>query len=49
MTPRERPLRLDVIDRFRPRTDRAMLTRVVAATLDHQDRRDLEDMREHGS
>lgn len=39
---RRRPIRLEVSDRFRPRSDRAFLARVVAATLDHADRRDLE-------
>ncbi len=35
-------LRLAVVDRARPRTDRTFLRRVVRAALDHAGRRDLE-------
>lgn len=38
---RRAPIELDVIDRFRPRTDRALVRSVVEAVLDHEDRRDL--------
>jgi probable rRNA maturation factor len=38
---RKQPVELDVIDRFRPRTDRDLVRRVVEAVLDHEDRRDL--------
>jgi probable rRNA maturation factor len=41
-SPRRRPILLDVVDRFRPRTDRKFLARVVEAVLDHAGRRDLE-------
>lgn len=43
MSPQRRraPLELDVLDRFRPRTDRALVERVVEAVLDHENRRDL--------
>lgn len=36
------PLRLTIIDRFRPRSDRRLLERVVAAALQHGDRPELE-------
>lgn len=39
---RRRPIVLSVVDRFRPRTDRRLLTAVVEATLEHCERRDLE-------
>ena len=35
------PLRLEVADRYRPRSDRAFVARVVEAALDHTGRRDL--------
>ncbi|MCB9887611.1 MAG: rRNA maturation RNase YbeY [Planctomycetes bacterium] len=48
MTPARRPkvarkprLQLEVVDRGKPRTDRALLREVVRATLDHVDRLDL--------
>ncbi len=38
---RRASIELDVIDRFRPRTDRKLVRSVVEAVLDHEDRRDL--------
>lgn len=39
---RRAPVQLEVVDRFRPRTDRAFLRRVVEAVLVHAGRPDLE-------